>query len=189
MTRLIHHERHGTMDTIDSLLIMTGTMGSGKTTILAEASDILAQREIPHASIDMDALGGACRAPGAHSDTIMLRNLRCVSENYAAAGLPRFLLARAIESTAQLQEILSVLPARHTVICRLTASDATLRQRVRRRETGIARRQLIERLAQLNSILDQAHLEDFAIVNEGRAVTPVALELLLKAGWISTIVP
>ena len=41
----------------ESLLIITGTMGAGKTAVLGEASDILAQRQIVHAAIDLDALG------------------------------------------------------------------------------------------------------------------------------------
>jgi predicted ATP-binding protein involved in virulence len=41
----------------ESLLIITGTMGAGKTTVLGEASDILALRGIVHAAIDLDALG------------------------------------------------------------------------------------------------------------------------------------
>jgi adenylate kinase len=39
----------------ESLLIITGTMGAGKTTVLGEASDILALRQIPHAAIDWTA--------------------------------------------------------------------------------------------------------------------------------------
>jgi len=34
-------------------------MGAGKTAVLGEASDILAQRQIIHAAIDLDALGVA----------------------------------------------------------------------------------------------------------------------------------
>ena len=41
----------------ESLLIITGTMGAGKTAVLGEASDILAQRQIIHAAIDLDAVG------------------------------------------------------------------------------------------------------------------------------------
>ena len=40
-----------------SLLIVTGTMGAGKSTVLGEASDILAGRGLVHAAIDVDALG------------------------------------------------------------------------------------------------------------------------------------
>src|SRR5579872_6212448 len=87
----------------ESLLIITGAMGAGKTTVLAEASDILASRQLGHAAIDLDGLGLAhLRSPGSNDD-VMYRNLRSVSENYAALGVQRFLVARALESGVQLE--------------------------------------------------------------------------------------
>ena len=41
---------------MESLLIITGSMGAGKTSVLAEASDILALGKIVHAAIDLDTL-------------------------------------------------------------------------------------------------------------------------------------
>ena len=55
-----------------SLLIITGTMGAGKTTVLCEASDILALRQIPHAAIDLDALG-LCRGIVSTTSTVICR--------------------------------------------------------------------------------------------------------------------
>ncbi len=79
----------------ESLLIITGTMGAGKTAVLAEASDILATRQIVHAAIDLDAIGLAHLPSSALSDGVMYDNLRSICRNYAAAGVQRFLLARA----------------------------------------------------------------------------------------------
>ena len=59
----------------ESLLIITGTMGSGKTAVLAEASDLLARRRIAHAAIDLDAIGLAHLPSAANSDDVMYRNL------------------------------------------------------------------------------------------------------------------
>ena len=53
------------------LLIITGTMGAGKTTVLGEASDILALRHIPHAAIDLDALGLAYLSSTTGNDGVM----------------------------------------------------------------------------------------------------------------------
>jgi len=75
---------------------MTGTMGAGKTAVLGEASDILAQRQVVHAAIDLDALGLAHLPPAASTDGVMYDNLRAICRNYAALGVKRFLLARAI---------------------------------------------------------------------------------------------
>jgi hypothetical protein len=166
------------------LLIITGTMGAGKTAVLAEASDILAERQIVHAAIDLDALGLAHLPPGVSGDRVLYNNLRSICANYAAAGVERLLLARAIEDHAQLQLFRDIIPARNTVVCRLTASVGAMAQRVALRELGISQRKYVARVAKLNAILDRARLEDFAVTNENRPLTDVALEMLVKAGWI-----
>ena len=87
----------------ESVLIITGSMGAGKSTVLGEASDLLSGRGIVHAAIDMDALGLGCLPFGTLTDDAMFSNLRSVRHNYAALGVRRFLLARALESQMQLQ--------------------------------------------------------------------------------------
>jgi|SRR5579863_2809923 len=169
----------------ESLLIITGTMGSGKTAVLAEASDILNERRIAHASIDLDALGVAHLPSAADNDEILYRNLGSVCRICADAGVRRFLLARAIENRVLLDLIRGILPAEHTVVCRLTAGIEAMERRVAMRETGMLQRVLVDRVAELNAILDRAALEDFTLVNENRSLTEVALEMLAKAGWIT----
>jgi hypothetical protein len=61
----------------------------------------------------------------------------------------------------------------------------TMEQRVRLRESGISQRDYVARVAELNTILDRAQLENFTVTNENRPLTDVARELLVKAGWIS----
>src|SRR5712692_8302767 len=148
-----------------SLLIITGSMGSGKTAVMAEASDILALRGIPHAAIDLDMLGFAHLPTAARSDDVIYRNLQAVTQNYAALGVDRLLLARAIESRAELECCLGAVAAKEVVVCRLTASIETMQQRVGLRETGLCREQYIERVIKLNAALDHAQLGNFAITN------------------------
>ncbi len=97
---------------MESLLIITGTMGAGKTTVLGEASDILAQRRIPHAALDLDALGLAYLPSAEKSDEAMYQNLQAVCSKYASFGVKRLLLARAVENRAELE------------LCRIAASVA-----------------------------------------------------------------
>jgi|HubBroStandDraft_4_1064222.scaffolds.fasta_scaffold55434_2 hypothetical protein len=170
----------------ESLLIITGTMGAGKTAVLGETSDILAHRQIVHAAIDVDALGLAHLPSSAVSDAVMYDNLRSICINYGALGVQRFLLARAIEDDAQLSLYRQIIPASSMVVCRLIASLETMQQRVEMREPGISQLQYVTRVAKLNASLDRAHLEDFAVINEGRQLTEVALEVLARARWIST---
>lgn len=160
-------------------------MGAGKTAVLGEASDILAQRQIVHAAIDLDGLGLAHLPSAAPSDGVMHDNLRSLCSNYAALGVQRFLLARAIEDDAQLRLCREVIPATNTVVCRLSASIETMKYRVLMRDVGISQREYVARVAKLNAILDRAQLEDFAVTNEDRPLTEVATEVLVRAGWIS----
>ena len=43
-----------------SPLLITGTMGDGKSAVMAEASDLLDIRQAQHAAVDVDMLGMAC---------------------------------------------------------------------------------------------------------------------------------
>jgi hypothetical protein len=167
-----------------SLLIITGTMGAGKSAVLHEASDLLTQRYIPHAAVDLDALGVAhlpSREPG---DAVMYANLESVCANYASLGVRRFLVARAVENRAGLVLCSRAVAATSTVVCRLTARLETMRQRVIMRESGALQQQFVDRVTELNAILDRAQLENFVIDNENRSLTDVAFEMLINAGWI-----
>jgi hypothetical protein len=173
------------MELTESLLIITGTMGAGKTAVLGEASDILAQRQIVHAAIDLDALGLAHLPSAVPSNEVMYDNLRSIYRNYDALGVQRFLVARAIEDSAQLNLCRDIIPAANSVVCRLTATVETMKRRVQLRDLGVSQREYVVRVANLNVILDRARLENFAVTNENRSLTDVALEMLVKAGWIS----
>jgi hypothetical protein len=170
---------------MESLLIITGTMGAGKTSALGEASDILARQGITHAAIDLDSLGVAHLPYASSSDDVMYRNLRSVCKNYADLGVTRLLLARAIEDRAKLELCKGVVSPSNTVVCRLTASIEVMEQRVRLRESGVSQRDYVARVAELSTILDRAQLENFTIRNENRPLRDVARELLMRAGWIS----
>ena len=160
-------------------------MGSGKTAVLGESSDVLARRGIVHAALDMDALGVAHLPAGAPSDRVMYDNLRSVFENYSELGVRQYLVARAVENKAQLTELCEFVGRSNTVVCRLIASLETMQRRVEIRESGISQNEYVARVAKLDAILDRARLEDFSVTNENRPLTEVALEVLVKAGWIT----
>jgi predicted ABC-type ATPase len=166
------------------LLVITGTMGAGKTTVLYEASDLLTERGVVHAAIDVDALGVA-HLSNHPTGAVAYENLRSVCANYAAAGVERILIAEALESRVELQKLREATASAHIVVCRLTAPLPVMEERVRCREAGgVFHKRYVERVAVLDAVLDAAAVEDFAIRNEGRAVTDVAREMLVRAGWL-----
>ena len=103
------------------------------------------------------------------NDKAMYCNLRSICTNYAALGVTRFLPSRAVESRSELEIVRGSVSATDVTVCRLTASVETLELRVKMRESGISQQEYVSRVADLNVILDHAHIEDFALINESRA--------------------
>lgn len=162
------------------VLIISGSLGAGKTTVMSEASDLLCAAGVDHAAIDLDALTIGHLL---HAASLTRRNLAAIWHNYAAFGIRRVLLAGAIETAARLDEVRDSIPDAHIVICRLRASVRTMEERVRWREPGMLQAELIERVSVLDAELDAAALHDFVVENEERRVTDVAREVLASAGW------
>jgi hypothetical protein len=165
------------------VLVISGSMGVGKTTVLAEASDLLTERAIVHAAIDVDALGLACLPAGAPDD-LSQRNLGCVWGNFAGAGMNRLLLAMAVEDRAALDLIRAAIGPCEMIVCRLTASAEIRRDRLATREMGIFRAQYLRRGEELEAILDASAVEAFQIPTDGRSVTDIGRDLLTRAAWI-----
>jgi predicted kinase len=163
--------------------VITGSMGSGKTTLMAEASDLLAAAGVNHAAVDLDALGIGHVPEGAWPD-LAYRNLASVWENFALAGASQLLLAEAVETEEELDRIRSAIPDSDVVVCRLRATPETMQRRVLGREPGMLQHTFVARVAELESILDEAQLEDFSLSNEDGSVTAVAREMLVRAGWL-----
>ena len=113
-----------------SFVIISGSMGSGKTSVLGEASDVLTANGVVHAAIDLDAIGAAHLPPGA-ADHVRCRNLAAICKNYAAEGVAKFLLAGAIENAPDLERIRLAVQADTVVVVRLTARLETMQARVR----------------------------------------------------------
>jgi hypothetical protein len=165
------------------LLVITGTMGVGKTATLDEVTDLLADAGVTHACVDFDGLGIFHIAPEPPPDLIF-RNLDALFASYLAAGVRRFVVAAALERRSNLDRIRRPLGDPRTKVCRLTAPLAIAESRVSQRELGIHRNRYVERTAELDRLLSAARLEDFCIDSSKASVTDVARQLLSVAGWL-----
>jgi hypothetical protein len=170
----------------EELLIITGSMGSGKSSVLGAATDLLTLEGIHHAAIDLDTLAIFHLPVEVDGSSVHFRNLQCVWGNFAALGLSRLLLASAIETRMALEACRQAVAAKRTVICRLRVSVETMQRRVRLREPDPFQQDFVARVTELEDMLDRAQLEDFSIANEEGSVTGVAQEMLARAGWLST---
>lgn len=158
-------------------------MGAGKTTVLAEATDLLASARIAHAAIDLDFITIAY-TPQELPEDLKLRNLAALWKNYSEMGITNLLLSEPIVSLEAREQLRRTIPCRELVVCRLRARLSTMQRRVGQRELGIFREKYIARVAELEHELADARLDDFSVENDGRDVTDVAREVLMIAGWL-----
>lgn len=173
------------MRTVVPMVIISGSLGSGKTTVLSEAADLLAEADVAHATIDLDWLSIMYPPQGQFGERLMFANLAAVWPVYAAAGAERLLAARVVENRSALDEYRQAVPGAEPVVCRLTASIEMMRERLRTRDSDMGQSWQIARSETLAAILEHAQAEDFIVDNDrGRSITDVAREVLSRAGWL-----
>ena len=171
-------------------------MGAGKTTLMAEASDVLIERGVVHAAVDLDTLGIGLVPPAETADgdqradgkprtleDLMYRNLAVVWQNYRSAGVTRIVVAAAIDRR-DLPFLQAALDRPETTICRLRAPLNVMQDRVRLREPGLFQAKGVRRVADLDALLDQAAIEDFTLTNYDQSITDLAVEMLKRARFI-----
>ncbi len=180
------------------VLIISGPLGVGKTTVLDEVAQRLRAAGAAYAAIDLDALSWAYPpAPGddPYRSALMFQNLASVWANFRASGAERLVCARVLESRDELARYHAAIPGAEIKVARLRASDETLdarlSQRLARRDLMAgeahkhsARRELRRiRSHNLAATMERLALEDIVVDTDGRDVESVARELLTAAGW------
>ena len=168
------------------LLVVTGPVGVGKTTVALEMSSLLGEAGVPHAVVDLDALSWCYPAPAddRFNSRLALRNLAAVWGAYAAAGAQRLILARVVEAREDEAGFRESVPGAEITVVRLRAADETLLTRVAARELGSGREWHLNRSIELARLMDRRAVGDHLIETDGRAVTDVAREALARADWL-----
>jgi hypothetical protein len=165
-------------------LLITGTVGVGKSTVAAEISDVLADLKIPNVAVDLDALVWQWPPTSEWNGDLMFENLAALWPNYQAHGATRLILAGVLEDPAELVRYRAAVPGAEITVCRLVAPEAVRLDRLHgRMPAGPSRDWHLGRTVELERILDRLAVEDFAVENGARPVREVALEVLARAGW------
>ena len=167
-------------------LLITGTVGSGKTSTADALGDLLATAKIANAVIDVDWLRRSwpCPPDDPFNGGIALRNLRAVARNYIDTGVLRLVLAGVVESHAERDAYQAALGVPLTV-CRLRVDLRTVRQRLTRRHEDHADglQWHLNRSGELEHILQQAQVEDIAIDATTNSVHQVAQAVKAAVHW------
>ncbi|MFF5141882.1 hypothetical protein ACFY6U_19485 [Streptomyces sp. NPDC013157] len=172
---------------IPRALLITGTVGVGKTSVAEAMGELLAEAEIPNAVMDLDRLCQSWPTPPADRFNVgmLLRNLRCVAGHYLDAGVTRLVLAGVAESRTERDHYEEAIGIGLSV-CRLRAHLPAVHQRLAHRHgddhDGLRRH--LNRAGELDRILDRAAVEDFTVDATEDSVTAVATAVLRTADWL-----
>jgi adenylylsulfate kinase len=168
-------------------LLVTGTVGVGKTSVAEAMGDLLTEAEIPNAVVDLDWLCQSWPTPPDDRFNVgmLLRNLRCVAGNYLDAGAIRLVLAGVAESRTERDHYEEAIGIGLSV-CRLRVHLHTVHQRLAHRHgddhDGLRRH--LSRSGELDRILDHAAVEDFTIDATKNSITATAMAVLQEAHWL-----
>ncbi|WP_432536108.1 AAA family ATPase [Kineococcus arenarius] len=168
-------------------LLITGTVGSGKTTTAEAVGALLREGATPHAVIDLDALRNAWPSPAADPfhERLVLANLHAVARNHLAAGALRLVLAGVLEDPAR-RPLYDEAVGVPLTVCRLRVgpTDVAARLRRRHRDDRDALDWHLRRSGELDAVLDAAGVGDVEVaVGAGEAPSEVARAVIDAVGW------
>lgn len=172
------------------ILVISGTIGAGKTEIGGAVSDLLAERGVRHGFIDGDYLAQA-EPPlegDPHNQALMFAALAAIAPAYRERGYGSIVFPRVVEDEADRGRYARAFVGPGGVaqvsIIRLAASEETRLARVAAREPeGKWRAWGSARTVELEVILAASLVEDAIVQNDGRDRLDVAAEVLDAAGW------
>jgi predicted kinase len=162
-------------------LLLIGTMGSGKTTVMLEVGRLLSDRGEAHALVDLDWLAWV-EPPTASSLRVrdmLVANLAAVAATFRLGGIHELVLARHVTQAQELAAIEAAVAHAELAVVRLEAPEALIEARIRARDTG---RELEEHLAALGAEATP-EFPYRSVANDGRPPAEVAREVLRAAGW------
>jgi len=167
------------------VLVITGPVGVGKSTIANEAAWLLRQADVPHALVDLDRIEQCWPVPADDpwNERVSHRNLACMWANFRQAGADRLILVRVLEARSLLRRVAQAVPGAQITVVRLRASLSVLHERIRSREASDPS-WFLGGATLTAEVFERAQVEDHLVDNENRPVTVVAQEVLHRVAWL-----
>jgi hypothetical protein len=168
------------------VLLITGAVGAGKSTVAAEAAALLREALVPHALIDMAQIECCWPVPDDDpwNERLIHKNLASLWPNFADAGAPRLIQCRVLESRSLLDPVRVAVPGADITVARLRVPLVELHARIRRREAAGDPAWYLDAATYLEPVLERAGVEEHVVSNSGRPAREAAAEILRLAGWL-----
>jgi adenylylsulfate kinase len=174
---------------ISRAVLISGTVGVGKTTVGQEIAALLRDADEPNAFVDVDAIADQWPAPDDDPFNLGLAvaNLACMIGNLERARVRSLVLAGIAESAHDIDRFRAALGQCPLTLIRLVAPSATVEARlVARHEPWDAEglRWHRERAPVLAASLDASVLEAFGVNTDGDP-RDAAAAVLSRLGWLA----
>ena len=167
-------------------LVLTGTIGAGKTSIAEAISVELHERGVRHGLLALDWLGQVY-PPLDSADPfnleLHLENIAAIVPNFTARGVDRYVVSATITSRAELDALRDALGRVEVIVGLVTAPDETLLARIRRRDEGALRDDFLDRAVALGRAIASERMEDFVVDNPDGSLKNVVATALAFVGW------
>jgi GNAT superfamily N-acetyltransferase len=172
------------------VLVVSGTMGAGKSAVASAVGDLLGARGARYGWIDGDALcqAGPANPRDPYNQGLLFEALEGVAPAYRKRGLGIVIVARVVEDPDDRARYAHAFRSdggsADVTIARVTAPEDVRLARIEAREPeGEWREFGRARTVELEASLDALDLEDLTIENAGRPAAEAAAELLDAIGW------
>lgn len=163
-----------------SVLIITGTVGVGKSTVADEIYETLKMKHEPVALINLDEFGYA--APHPENDRfnrgLQLKNLAVTWPNYAELGIRSLIIPCVIETQDDLEAFHQALPDAQVFVVQLNATLATIESRIKSRLMGGSLEWHLQRARELQEITTRNHLAHAVIDSNHVSIKQAAQQII-----------
>jgi gluconate kinase len=166
------------------VLVLSGSVGSGKSTIGRCVARMLRDGYVPHALVDHEWLAYSWPVPpdDRWNERVAAQNLACIWSNFRSAGAERLIFCRVLEARSLLRNVTGAMPAAAATVVQLRVPLGLIRQRLSSREPEPE--WYLDAASALTGRLDASDVADFVVDNGERAPDEVAAEILGLVGWL-----
>ncbi len=173
---------------ISGAVLITGTVGAGKTATAGRVGELLGRADTSYAVIDLDEIRrfGPMPPGDPFGVEVELANLTALASVYRRNGIERLVVAGVCETWARRQLIHAAVGIPLTV-CRLRSAQQVVISRLARRHAADPDVQAwhVARAAVLEEILDATQVADVEVAVDGHTVDEVAGQVLEATAWLS----
>lgn len=172
-------------------VLLTGSVGVGKTTLAVEMSKVLGDNGARVVVIDLDWLGwlDGFEIASPELSELICDNVRAVWNNFKRREPTHVILCRFVHRREEVERLRASVPDVEVVVARVVASGDTIQKRLGGRDVGAELEEHLTEATRMTKLLDEANLTNLQVVNDDRDIREVALQALRSLTWSPTGAP